>query len=57
MPTTMTFSIANNHGISIAMMTVAPKKANISKNNHGNGDDSKNKKNNNDAKANNNREK
>jgi len=33
MPTTMVFSIANKHGIGIAMMTAAPKKANISKNN------------------------
>jgi len=54
MQTTMAFSIANKHGNVIAMMTVAPKKANISKNNHGNGDCSKNKTKNDNAKANNN---
>jgi len=44
MPITIAFSITNKHGVGITTMTAAPKKANISKNNHGNGDCSKNKK-------------
>ncbi len=44
MPTTMAFSITNKPGVGIAMMTAAPKQANIGKNNHGNGDCSKIKK-------------